>query len=133
MDIDIYYEDTDCGGVVYYANYLKYFERARTRLLVSRGVDPSEWMRKGVLFTVTRAEVSYKSPAVYGDAITVETRLTKLKGARISFDYFIAHASGGRLIVTGETDMACVNDKMRPMPLPHEIKESLAPVLITGE
>lgn len=127
--IDIYYEDTDCGGVVYYANYLKYFERARTQMLVHHGVNPAEWMKKGVLFTVTRAELEYKRPAVYGDKVCVETKLTKLKGARISFSYSALRECGGEPLVAGTTDMACVNDRMRPIPLPDEIMNCLSRIV----
>lgn len=127
--IDVYYEDTDCGGVVYYANYLKYFERARTQMLVHHGVHPAEWMKKGVVFAVARAEVEYKLPAVYGDRLLVETRITKLKGARISFSYSVMREAGNQLLVTGVTDMACVNEKMRPMPIPEQIISRLSNIV----
>jgi acyl-CoA thioester hydrolase len=127
--IDVYYEDTDCGGVVYYANYLKYFERARTQLLVHHGVNPAEWMKQGVVFTVARAEVEYKLPAVYGDRLLVETKMTKLKGARISFSYCVMRETGGHPLVKGVTDMACVNEKMRPMQIPEQIMTRLSNIV----
>ena len=67
MEIRIYYEDTDCGGVVYYANYLKYFERARTQYLEERGLSVAGLMNEGTVFVVVHAEVDYRSPARYGD------------------------------------------------------------------
>jgi acyl-CoA thioester hydrolase len=127
--IDVYYEDTDCGGVVYYANYLKYFERARTQMLIHHGVNPAEWMKKGVVFTVARAEVEYKSPAVYGDRLCVDTKIAKLKGARISFSYSVMRERDSHLLVTGVTDMACVNEKMRPIPIPEEIMGRLSKIV----
>lgn len=126
IPVEIYYEDTDCGGVVYYANYLKYFERGRTALLNSRGVNPAECMKQGVLFLVTRASLEYKSPAVYGDTIYVDTQIAGLKGSRLMFRYVVTHRDEGRTIVTGETDMACVNEKNRPMRIPREILDKLA-------
>ncbi|HSV90356.1 MAG TPA: hotdog domain-containing protein, partial [Nitrospiraceae bacterium] len=63
MDIRIYYEDTDCGGMVYYGNYLKYFERARTQYLEERGLSVAELMKEGTMFVVVHAEVDYRSPA----------------------------------------------------------------------
>ncbi len=66
MEIRIYYEDTDCGGVVYYANYLKYFERARTDYLEQRGLSVAQLMKEGTVFMVVHAEINYKSPARYG-------------------------------------------------------------------
>ena len=77
MDIRIYYEDTDCGQVVYYANYLRIFERARTEYLRGLGVDVAHWMDEGLLFTVTHAEVDYHAPARYGDVIHVRTAVTE--------------------------------------------------------
>ena len=127
--IDVYYEDTDCGGVVYYANYLKYFERARTQMLIHHGVNPAEWMKKGVVFTVVKAEVEYKAPAVYGDNLSVETKITRLKGARVSFSYRVMRNADGQALVTGVTDMACVNEKMRPMPIPEEIMGRLSNIV----
>ena len=127
--IDVYYEDTDCGGVVYYANYLKYFERARTQMLVHHGVNPAEWMKKGVVFTVTRAEVEYKRPAVYGDRLFVGAKITKLKGARISFSYSVSRDGDNEPLVTGMTDLACVNGKMRPTPIPEEIMNHLSGIV----
>lgn len=123
--IEIYYEDTDTGGVVYYANYLKYFERARTGLLKSVGVDPAAWVKRGVTFAVIKAEVKYKSNAGYGDTICVETEV-KLKGnVRLEFTYKVIHEEDGRTLVTGRTVLACLNEKMRPRRIPDDIKEKL--------
>ena len=69
MEIRIYYEDTDCGGVVYYANYLKYFERARTHYLEARGVSVAEMLKGGIQFMVVRADIEYRSPGRYGDRL----------------------------------------------------------------
>ncbi|WP_455244354.1 YbgC/FadM family acyl-CoA thioesterase, partial [Petrachloros mirabilis] len=66
MDVKIYYEDTDCGGVVYYANYLKYFERARTHYLEERGLSVARLLEEGRAFVVVRAELDYRTPARYG-------------------------------------------------------------------
>ena len=73
MNVKIYYEDTDCGGVVYYANYLKYFERARTEYLLSHGISVAELQQQGIYFLVTHAEVFYRSAAHYGETLHVDT------------------------------------------------------------
>ena len=125
-EIEIYYEDTDTGGVVYYANYLKYFERARTQLLKSRGVDPALWVARGVTFAVTKAEAVYKGNAAYGDTIVVETEVELLRGARLVFTYVVTHKSDNRTLVTGKTELACLNEKMRPRRTPKEILELLS-------
>ncbi|VAX24991.1 Tol-Pal system-associated acyl-CoA thioesterase [hydrothermal vent metagenome] len=125
FELEIYYEDTDCGGVVYYANYLRFFERARTHLLKSMGFDPARLAREGVVFAVTRAEVDYKSPAVYGDRLVIETGIENVRSVRLFFTYKVITAEDGRLIATGRTDMACVNGKMRPQRIPKEILEKI--------
>ncbi len=124
--VEIYYEDTDTGQVVYYANYLKYFERARTQLLKSRRVDPAEWVKKGVTFAVTHAEADYRRPAVYGDLIEVETTVSVIRGTRLSFRYLIVRPRDGERLVTGRTDMACLNETMRPRRIPDEIVALIA-------
>jgi len=81
VDIRIYYEDTDCGGVVYYANYLKYFERARTQYLEDRGFSVAELMKAGRVFVVVHAEVDYRTPARYGDTLEIETTVAEMNAA----------------------------------------------------
>lgn len=71
MEIRIYYEDTDCGGVVYYANYLKYFERARTQYLEERGLSVAALRHQETQFLVVHAELDYRSPTRYGDTLIV--------------------------------------------------------------
>ena len=123
--VRIFYEDTDCGGVVYYANYLRYFERARTLALLDRGVDPGEWMKRDVLFTVYRAEVDYKGPAQYGDTLVIETEITEIRGPRIYFGYTAVVEADGAVVAKGVTKMACVNELMKPRRIPDEILEKL--------
>ena len=64
IEVKIYYEDTDCGGVVYYANYLKYFERARTEYLETRGYSVAAMMKQRIIFVVVHAEVEYRLAAM---------------------------------------------------------------------
>ncbi|OQW98639.1 MAG: acyl-CoA thioesterase, partial [Elusimicrobia bacterium A5] len=75
MEIKIYYQDTDCGGVVYYANYLTYFERARTEWMTDKGISVKNLAEQGTLFVVSHAEADYKSPAKYGETIIIQTQL----------------------------------------------------------
>ena len=81
MDIRIYYEDSDCGGIVYYANYLKYFERGRTEYLESRGIFVKECLAKGFSFVVAHQDIDYKAPGRYGDILNIETRVSKISNA----------------------------------------------------
>ena len=80
----VYYEDTDLAGIVYYANYLKYIERARTEWVRELGIDQTALKRdEGVVFAVRRVEADYLVPAQFDDVVTVETSVSSLTGARI--------------------------------------------------
>ena len=105
MEIRIYYEDTDCGGVVYYANYLKYFERARTGYLEQRGLSVAKLMKEGTVFMVVHAEVDYKSPARYGETLTIEKTLDAGKNASITFEHVIREKASGRVVVEGSATL----------------------------
>lgn len=126
IEIRIYYEDTDSGRVVYYANYLKFFERARTEFLRARGIDIASLANdERIGFTVVNASARYRRPARLGDLIEVETRAA-LKGAvRITFDYVVRLAGSPEVLVEGSTDLACVDDRFRPQRAPKIIREIL--------
>ncbi len=124
--VTIYYKDTDAGGVVYYGNYLRYFEAARTEFLRNQGALLTDWIDRGVLFVVVRAEVDYRLSARYGDILAIETRCAGLSGARFDLAYRVARESDGAVVATGMTRMACVNETGRPLRIPVEIREILA-------
>ena len=98
MDIRIYYEDTDCGGVVYYANYLKYFERARTHYLEERGLSVAGLRDQGTQFVVVHAEVDYRSPGRYGDTLIIDTTLAEASQASFTFAHVVRERTSGRLV-----------------------------------
>lgn len=106
MEIRIYYEDTDCGGIVYYANYLKYFERARTEYLEARGYSVAALMAEGIVFVVVHAEVDYCSPARYGETLVVETVVSDLSRASLTFSHVVRERASGRVIVEGSARLA---------------------------
>ncbi|MBS0149356.1 MAG: YbgC/FadM family acyl-CoA thioesterase [Nitrospira sp.] len=109
MEIRVYYEDTDCGGVVYYANYLKYFERARTEYLEMRGHSVAALMEQGVIFVVVRAEVDYCSPGRYGETLVVETEVGDVTRAALTFSHVIREKVSGRIVVKGSARLAATN------------------------
>ncbi|MGH7180656.1 MAG: acyl-CoA thioesterase [Nitrospiraceae bacterium] len=111
MEIKIYYEDTDCGGVVYYANYLKYFERARTEYLEERGLSVAGLMKEGTVFVVVHAEVDYRSSARYGDRLTIETVVSDMTAASFTFSHVIREQESRRVVVEGSARLAAVNGK----------------------
>lgn len=109
MEIKIYYEDTDCGGVVYYANYLKYFERARTEYLEMRGYSVAALMKQGTIFVVVHAEVDYCSPGRYGDTLVVETDIGDVTRATLTFSHVVREKVSGRVVVKGSARLAATN------------------------
>ena len=124
MKVKIFYHHTDCGGVVYYANYLKFFEEARTELLAEKGILIKQLIKQGIQFVVFRQEIDYKSPAFYGDILQIDTRLINASGIRIEFDYQIRNQNN-QIICAGKTFMACVDTNFKPQVIPPEIQEKL--------
>ncbi|NLP62164.1 tol-pal system-associated acyl-CoA thioesterase [Paraburkholderia sacchari] len=123
--VRVYYEDTDAGGIVFYANYLKFFERARTEWLRACGVDQRKLAEEsGELFVVCNTTLDYKSPARLDDAVTIVTRIAKL--GRVSVDFMQTAWRGDTLLVSGKIRVACVNGaEMRPAPIPDHVFEAL--------
>ncbi len=115
IEIRIYYEDTDCGGVVYYANYLKYFERARTQYLEDRRLSVMELMNAGRVFVVVHAEIEYRAPARYGETLEIETNISEMNPAAMTFSHVVRERQSRRLIVEGAARLAVTdgNGKIR--------------------
>jgi len=109
MEVKIYYEDTDCGGVVYYGNYLKYFERARTEYLEERGVSVAGLMKEGTVFVVVHAEVDYRSPARYGETLVMETVVSDMTAASFTFSHVIRERESQRMVVEGSARLAATD------------------------
>jgi acyl-CoA thioester hydrolase len=125
MDVKIYYEDTDCGNVVYYANYLRYMERARTEYMSVRGASVKSLIDQGTLFMIVRAEVDYRSSARYGDTLLVETWVSDTTGATITFQHTMKEKTSGRLITECKAVAVCVDVKGKPKRIPREALEKL--------
>ncbi|MBD3321432.1 MAG: YbgC/FadM family acyl-CoA thioesterase [Chitinivibrionales bacterium] len=123
MKIRVYYEDTDCGNVVYYANYLKYMERSRTELLRENGIELAELHKKGLIFAVVEAHVKYRAPARYNDLLDVESRVTEMSTVSLTFHTTIKNRAG-HLLVTGDIKLACLNSNNKAIRIPDEISET---------
>ena len=106
IEVRIYYEDTDCGGIVYYSNYLKYFERARTHYLEDRGLSVAELMKAGRVFVVVHAELDYCAPARYGETLEIETHVSDMNPASITFSHVVRERQNRRLVVKGSARLA---------------------------
>jgi len=117
--VKIYYEDTDAGGVVYYANYLRYMERARTELLLERGIDVADYHRRGYLFAVVDLDVHYKKPAVLGDLIEVRTEVQGVTNVTITLRHRIFRA--GDLLVEASVRLASISAEGKPRKLPEAV------------
>ncbi|HEC68898.1 MAG TPA: YbgC/FadM family acyl-CoA thioesterase [Candidatus Omnitrophica bacterium] len=120
----IYYHDTDKAGVVYYANYLKYFEEARTEFFLVKGVDIKELAEEGILFVVRRIEVDYKYPAFYGQEIEVVTEAEKVKNVSILFSQYVKDKDS--ILVESKALLVCVNEKFKPRAVPPGIRDKLS-------
>jgi acyl-CoA thioester hydrolase len=121
--VRVYYEDTDAGGVVYYANYLRFLERARTEWLRSLGFEQDALARDaGVIFAVRRVEVDYLKPARFNDALTVHARIAERGRASLVFAQEIRR--GDEVLVKGMVKVACLEAaSFRPAPIPAAIVE----------
>lgn len=125
FDFRIYYEDTDHGGVVYYANYLKYMERARTEFMRCFGIELDRLQHdEGVLFAVTEAHVHYRRPARFNDALHVVSSLEYARGARLAFKQRVVR--GDEMLVEGTIHLACIDIDGHPRRIPHEVLTPLA-------
>jgi len=123
--IRVIYGDTDQMGVVYYANYLRFFEAGRNEFLRQKGLRYREVEeRLGVILPVSEAAVGYKSPARYDDLLTVETALAELRRVSARFDYRVLR--GGELLATGHTVHACVDAQGRIRRMPPELAAALS-------
>lgn len=128
--VRVYWEDTDAGGIVYYANYLKFMERARTEWLRSLGVDQTELLEQdGLMFVVVEARARYRVPARYGDELEVVTRIAERRHVSLTFEQTIVRANADQnreLLLTGEVKVACLDaKKFKPCALPARLMKEM--------
>ncbi len=118
--IRVYYEDTDAGGVVYYANYLKFFERARTEVLRTLGFEQDQVrQQEGVLFAVRSINVDYILPARFNETLQVSAELVELKRASLIFKQEIFRATSDILLCQATVRIACLDEhELRPRSIP---------------
>jgi acyl-CoA thioester hydrolase len=132
IEIRLYYQDTDCGGVVYYGNYLRYFEQGRTHWLETRGSSVKAFMDAGILFAVVRAELNYRSPARYGESLMITTRLAECRAASFTFAHEIREKTSGRLVVEGSARLVAVDTQGKLAKLPKDLSERLRQAIGAG-
>jgi acyl-CoA thioester hydrolase len=121
----VYYEDTDLAGIVYYANYLKFIERARTEWVASLGVDQMALRAaEGIVFAVRRVEADYLRPARFGDDLVVETVLRSVGGARLVLEQVVLRA--GERVFAAVVTLVCMGEDGHAARLPAGVRARLA-------
>ncbi|MCZ8080441.1 MAG: tol-pal system-associated acyl-CoA thioesterase [Fuscovulum sp.] len=126
FDLRVYYEDTDLAGIVYYANYLRFIERARTEWVRGLGVDQGALKRdEGIVFAVRRVEADYLKPARFDDLLTVKTRLLELGGARIELEQEVLRA--GERLFAARVVLVCMSEAGGAVRIPPVVRAKLSP------
>ena len=121
LDVRVYYEDTDMAGIVYYANYLRYIERARSDWVRSAGIDQSAMKSQdGLVFAVRRVEADFMAPARFDDELIVETVTQKASGARLILRQDVRR--GSDLLFSALVTIVCIANDGQPVRLPANIR-----------
>jgi acyl-CoA thioester hydrolase len=121
----VYFEDTDAGGMVYYANYLKFAERARTEMLRAAGISHAEMVADdGLMLVVRRVTAEYRRSAKLDDELEIETRIDDVGGATLTLDQVVRR--GREVLVELVVTIACITREGRPTRLPERIRTAIA-------
>ena len=124
--VRVYYEDTDAGGIVYNANYLKFLERARTEWLRQLGVEQDHLLQLDVAFVVRHIDIEFRNAARFNQLLTVSCRVAQLKRASMVFTQEIVDEQN-RIIVSAEVIIACVRvSVMKPIAIPEDVSGVIA-------
>lgn len=122
LPVRVYIEDTDAGGIVYYVNYLKFMERARTEWLRSLGFQHYSLLQDDFLFVVHRAEIDYRRPARIDDELVVGLEVEKTGRASLLFRQCVTRQADGELLADGLVKVACVSrTQLAPRAMPENI------------
>jgi acyl-CoA thioester hydrolase len=125
--VRVYYEDTDVAGIVYHANYLRFFERGRTEWLRELGIDQTVLIEEGLAFAVTKMNIDYLKPARFNDLLEVVTEIQSSKRASLVFKQTIRDKQRPNLIYSkAEVKAACIDMKsLKPKALPKQLLEEI--------
>ncbi|WP_339863742.1 tol-pal system-associated acyl-CoA thioesterase [Paremcibacter congregatus] len=131
LPLRVYYEDTDAGGIVYYANYLKYMERGRSDMLRGLSINQADMLKfldpDDIKFVVIRAEVDYVKPARLDDEITVHTSVSELGNASLVMTQDVRR--DGEVLARGVVKAAALNQNDRPARLPGDVRDKLKKIV----
>ncbi len=129
FNVRVYYEDTDAGGIVYYANYLKFLERARTEWLRELGIEQDDLLEQSVGFVVKRVEMDNHVAAKFNELLSIRSQIVELKRASMVFEQNIINTNN-LCLVSAQIRVACVNlDKMKPIAIPDFILGEISRVI----
>lgn len=127
--VRVYYEDTDAGGVVYYANYLKFMERARTEWLRQLGIEQDGFLANGIAFVVRHIDINYHLPARFNAALEVSCNIIELRRASLTVAQTVSSSDQNQQFVSGQVTLACVDlTRNKPVAIPKTIMEVLTRV-----
>lgn len=126
--VRVYYEDTDSGGVVYYANYLKFMERARTELLREHGFEQDQLIEgEGAIFVVRHVDADYLHPARFNNALAVSASIISRGKVSMTFAQEVRLAESGQVLCRGKIKIACLDTiHFRPCPIPEKLIAALS-------
>ena len=125
MEKQIFFHDTDAGGIVYYGNYLKYLEEARTEFLEKRGLSVETFHERNLIYAVSSCLIHYRSPARYGEVLICGASLKKATAVKLIFDQLIHEKQSQRLVADAEVTLVCLSNDFRPTAIPDDLKEKL--------
>lgn len=117
MTVQVYYEDTDHSGVVYHANYLKYFERAREHVIGTEELSRL-WHEEGTGFAVYKIEIGYHDGAIFGDTLEIRSNWEKDGDYKLIWYHEAWRPEGARAAVKARLELVCLNREKRPIPIP---------------
>ncbi len=127
LAVRVYYEDTDSGGVVYYANYLKFIERGRSELLRELGFEQDQLIKQqNIIFAVRSIQADYLSPARFNDLLSVDTQVEKARKASLIFSQKIKDLKQNKVLFKAQITVACLNaQNFKPCAIPSDILEKI--------
>ncbi|WP_276783256.1 tol-pal system-associated acyl-CoA thioesterase [Thalassolituus oleivorans] len=137
----VYIEDTDAGGIVYYANYLKFFERARSEWLRAIGFDQQVLMQDAIRFVVREVNVKYRQPALLDDEIIATVEVAALGKASMTLNQRIVRrsdnqsqlSSSEQMLAEGSVSIACIDENGRPRVIPKDVAQQISMTVTTQE
>jgi len=125
VQVKVYYADTDAGGVVYYANYLRWFEMGRCEWIGQFGMSVEQFAADGVLFAVARVEIDYLMSARLGDGVKIETAVERVRRVRFVLNQRAVRATDGEILAAAQLTMACISPQGKLLALPDALRTAL--------